>query len=130
VQNTPLGSSPEVAASFSMRIREAWVKANRMLPSDYLDVHSRRVLLEQRKYQIRELGGEQWIRALLHGISGDRPVPTYLPADLAKRLPLFTRLPVRLIVEPVPQQDQSEAHPVALRVFALARQVAARARAR
>ncbi|MDC0743046.1 DUF2169 family type VI secretion system accessory protein [Polyangium mundeleinium] len=50
-RGTPLGSSAEVAASFSLRVREAWAKANRMLPPDYLDVHSRRVLLERRKYQ-------------------------------------------------------------------------------
>jgi len=128
VQNTPLGSSPEVASSFSLRIREAWVKANRMLPPDYLDVHSRRVLLEQRKYQMRELADAQWIRALLHGVSGERPVPTYLPAELARKMPLFARFPARLIAEVVPQQDQSESHPVALRVVAIARQVSARVR--
>jgi hypothetical protein len=128
VQNTPLGNSPEVASSFSLRIRDAWMKANRMLPADYLDVHSRRVLLEQRKYQMRELADAQWIRALLHGVSPERPVPTYLPADLAKKMPLFARFPARLIAEVVPQQDQSEPHPVALRVIAIARQVSARGR--
>jgi len=125
---TPLGSSPEVAASFSIRVREAWIKANRMLPPDYLDVHSRRVLLEQRKYQLRELAGASWIRALLHGTSGERPAPTYLPADLAKKLPLFTRFSARLVVELSPQQDQNESHPVALRVLALARTLASRTR--
>ena len=125
---TPLGSSPEVAASFSMRVREAWTKANRMLPSDYLDVHSRRVLLEQRKYQIRELAGASWIRALLHRPSGDRPVPTYLPAELAKKIPLFVKFSARLIVELLPQQDQNEAHPVAMRTLALSRTVAPRPR--
>lgn len=125
---TPLGNSPEVAASFSVRVREAWMKANRMLASDYLDVHSRRVLLEQRKYQMRELIGAQWIRAVLHGVSGDKPIPTYLPADLAKKLPLFIKFSARLIVEVLPQQDQNEAHPIALRVYALARTIPARGR--
>jgi hypothetical protein len=126
--STPLGQSPEVAANFSLRVREAWTKANRMLPSDYLDVHSRRVLLEQRKYQMRELAGAQWIRAVLHGISGDKPIPTYVPADLSKKLPLFMKFSVRLIVEVLPQQDQNEAHPIALRVQALARTITARPR--
>ena len=125
---TPLGNSPEVAANFSGRVREAWMKANRMLASDYLDVHSRRVLLEQRKYQMRDLVGAQWIRAVLHGVSGDKPIPTYLPADLAKKLPLFIKFSVRLIVEPLPQQDQNESHPIALRVYALARTMQARGR--
>ena len=91
-------------------------------------MHARRALLEQRKYQIRELAGAPWIRALLHGLAGDRPVPTYLPAELAKKLPLFMRFPARLIVEVLPQQDQTESHPAALRALALARTVQARGR--
>lgn len=125
---TPLGNSPEVAASFSLRVRDAWIKANRMLPPDYLDVHSRRVLLEQRKYQMRELVGASWIRSLLHGSMSDKPIPTYLPADLAKKLPLFVKFSARLIVEVLPQQDQNESHPVALRALALARTVSGRPR--
>ncbi|MDI3289884.1 hypothetical protein QHF83_41605, partial [Polyangium sp. 15x6] len=123
---TPLGSSADVAANLSLRVREAWAKANRMLPPDYLDVHSRRVLLEQRKYQKRELSGAEWIRALLHGPMADKGIPTYLPLDLSKKLPLFSRFSARLIVEAVPQQDQSESQIVALRVLALARTVAGR----
>lgn len=125
---TPLGKSPEVAANFSMRVREAWVKANRLLSPDYLDVHSRRVLLEQRKYQMRELASAQWIRAVLHGVSGDKPIPTYMPADLSKKLPLFIKFSVRMIVEVLPQQDQNEVLPIALRVYALARTIPARPR--
>jgi len=130
VQGTLLGSSPEVAASFSLRVREAWNRANQMLPPDYLGTHSRRILLEQRKYQIRELSDAPWIRALLHGALGTGPVPAYLPADIARRLPLFTRFPARLAALVVPQQDQNETHPVALRVLALARQIQPRGRGR
>lgn len=125
---TPLGSSPEVAASFSLRVRDAWIRANRILPPDYLDVHTRRVLLEQRRYQMRDLLGAQWIRALVHTASGERPAPAYLPAELAKKLPLFVRFPARLVVEALPAQDQNEGHPVALRVLALARAVTGRTR--
>jgi hypothetical protein len=57
-------------------------------------------------------------------------VPTYLPAELDKQLPLFPRFPVRLVVEVVPQQDASESHPVALRALAVARQFSARGRGR
>ena len=130
---TPLGSSPDVAASFSARIREAWQRANRALSTDYLDVHTRRVLLEQRRYQTREILGSQWIRALLHA-SGPSPtggtpantnVPVYVPSELMRRLPLFVKFPARLIVEVLPAQDQSETHPVALRALALARVISA-----
>ncbi|HVK69469.1 MAG TPA: hypothetical protein VM694_33660, partial [Polyangium sp.] len=127
-RGTPLGSSAEVAASFSLRVREAWAKANRMLPPDYLDVHSRRVLLERRKYQKRELSGAEWIRALLHGPMADKGIPTYLPIDLAKKLPLFSKFSARLIALALPQQDQSESQVVALRVLALARTVAGRSK--
>ncbi|MFO0586244.1 MAG: DUF2169 domain-containing protein [Polyangiaceae bacterium] len=130
---TPLGSSPDVAASFSARIREAWQRANRALSTDYLDVHTRRVLLEQRRYQTREILGAQWIRALLHasgpapasGPSASTNVPVYLPAELTRRLPLFVKFPARLLVEVLPAQDQSETHPVALRALALARVISA-----
>jgi hypothetical protein len=123
---TPLGQSPEVAANFSLRVREAWTKANRFLAPDYLEVHSRRVLLEQRKYQMREIVGAQWIRGLMHGVWGDKGIPTYLPADLAKKMPLFTKFPVRLIVEVMPQQDQYEQQAISLRVHALARLISNR----
>lgn len=125
---TPLGSSPEVAANFSVRVREAWVKANKYFAPDYLDIHTKRVLLEQRKYQMRKLVGESWIRALLVAPMTDKPVPTYLPADLKEKLPLFLRFSARLIVEILPQQDQNEAHSVALRALALARTVTAKPR--
>lgn len=125
---TPLGSSPDVAMSFSARVRDAWVRANRILSPDYLDIHSRRVLLEQRKYQHRELLGQMWIRGLLYGPLGDKPVPAYLPLELSKKLPLFVRFPVRLIAEALPALDQNEAHPAALRVLSLARAVTGRPR--
>lgn len=125
---TSLGQSPEVAANFSLRIREAWTKANRFLAADYLDVHSRRVLLEQRKYQMRELDGAQWIRGLMHGVLGEKGIPTYLPAELLKKLPLFMKLGVRMVVEVLPQQDQTEHIGISLRVHALARMISPRPR--
>jgi hypothetical protein len=130
VMKTPLGASPGVATGFVTRLREAWMKANRMLAPEYLDVHTRALLLERRDYQKRELWGEGYLRAsafIAHEASG---VPTYLPEPLAKRLPLFARFPVRLIAEAFAQQEQLETHPVALRVVALARVVPPRVRTR
>ncbi len=135
VMKTPLGASPEVAAGFSARVREAWTRHGRMLPADYLDVHARRILLDQRAYQKRVLWDEEWIRALLAPLpqaptSSIPAVPTYLPAALARRLPLFARFPARVLAEAVPQQDQHETHPVALRALALARVLPPRQRPR
>ena len=130
VTKTPLGASPEVAAGFVERVRDAWTKANRLLPADYLDVHARRILLDQRAYQRRVLADAEWIRALLSPPGDRSAIPAYLPASLARRLPLFSRFPARLVAEVVPQQDQYETHPLALRVLALARVAPARHRSR
>jgi hypothetical protein len=128
VMRTPLGASPGVAAGFVTRVREAWAKANRLLPADYLDVHTRRLLLEQRSYQKRELWNDAYIRALILPAGEGSGIPTYLPAALAKQLPLFARFPARVLAEAFPQQDQLETHPVALRATALGRVVTGRGR--
>jgi hypothetical protein len=122
VQKTPFVALPEVAAGWTARVREAWVKApNRTLPADYLETHTRHLLLEQRKYMRRDLSNETWIRAELTPSGASTAVPTYLPDAMARWLPLFARFPARILAEAVPQQDQFEAAPVALRAVALAR---------
>jgi hypothetical protein len=126
----PQAASPENAASMTDKVREAWSKANRHLRPDHLDATSKRVLLEGRKYQLREILDAQWIRAVVTPIGARAAVPAYLPASLAKALPLFTKFPARLVAEVVPQQDEAETSPVALRVGALGRSVAAKARPR
>ena len=131
VQKTPFGALPEVAAGWSARIREAWVKApNRTLPADYLETHCRRLLLEQRAYQRRDLCNETWIRAAITPAGTSTAVPTYLPDAVARWLPLFSRFPARILAEAVPQQDEAEAAPCALRAVAVARVLSGRSRGR
>jgi hypothetical protein len=116
---TPMQGMPDFAEGLGARIRDAWTRANRALPPEHLANCTERLLLEQRAYQKRELLDDTWIRALL---TGEGPsVPVYLPARLAKRLPLFRRFPARLLAEIVWQQDQYESHPLALRTLALGR---------
>lgn len=55
--------------------------------------------------------------------SGQGPVPAYLPESLAKKLPLLQRFKVRMIVEVHLAFDLLDAHPLALKVVALARSV-------
>lgn len=117
---SPMLTMPEFAEGLSARIRDAWSKANRALPADYLSACTERLLVEQRSYQKRELLDDAWIRALLTGSEG-APVPVYLPARMAKRLPLYRRFPARLLAEVVWQQDQYETHPLALKTLALGR---------
>lgn len=129
VLKTPLGASPEVAASFIARLREAWAKASRILPADYLDHHTRRLLLDQRLYQKRSFANVAWLRALFTPSGASAAVPIYLPAALGPWMPLFTRFGARVLAEAVPQQDQHEACAAALRCFALARVLTPKPRA-
>jgi hypothetical protein len=121
VMKMPLQGAPEVVQSFTLRVRDAWTSANRLLPPDYLVVHTDRMLLNQRHYQKRELLDDEWIRALFTASGEGAAIPAYVPSKLAKRLPLFRQFPARIVVEALPQQDQYEMHPIALRVAALAR---------
>jgi hypothetical protein len=91
-------------------------------------VHTRRLLLEQRSYQKRDLWSDSFLRAVIAPAGEGSAIPAYLPASLAKQLPLFARFPARLLAEAFPQQDQAESCPVALRVVALGRVVTARRR--
>jgi hypothetical protein len=121
MKNTPFQGSPEILEGFIQQVREAWMAANRSLPSTYLDTHTERVLLERRLYRKRDLLDDTWLRGQLGGMGLGGPVPTYLPASLAKRLPLFRRFAARVIAEALPQQDQYETSPIALRAVALGR---------
>ena len=123
ILKTELQGAPEVVEALVLRVRDAWSKANRLLPPNHLETQPERLLLERRNYQKRDLLDGEWIRALFTPVGADAPVPIYLPAALARRLPLFKRFGARVIAEVHPQQDQYESHPVALRVLAIARLV-------
>ena len=123
---TELAFAPETIDRLVARVREAWSKANRQLPPDHLEALPERMLLERRQYAKRDLLDGTWIRA---GLTLDGVVvPTYLPDALSKRLPLYRRFGARAIVEALPQQDQYETSPLALRVIALARTLSNRRR--
>lgn len=117
----PLEGAPDVVQGFTNRVRDAWAHANRLLPPDYLITHTERMLLNQRQYQKRELLDDEWIRCLYLGSAESLAIPTYIPAKLAKRLPLFRQFSGRMIIEALSQQDMYESHPMALRVVGLAK---------
>jgi hypothetical protein len=124
LMQTPwLQSSGEMADGLTQKIREEFKQANRMVSPDYLDDHTQRMLLEQRHYQKRMVFGQEWIRALMNVPPTRDSVPTYLPAALAKELPMFQSFPARLLAESHLQQDQYESHDLALKVLALGRVV-------
>jgi hypothetical protein len=110
--------------SYTNRIRDALQRAKKTLASDVVEPQVERALLEGRHYQRRQVLGMNAIRALLHtgtGMSSVRPAPTYLPDELARKLPLFQKFRARLLVELYMQEDQYEQHAAALKVLAIGR---------
>jgi hypothetical protein len=79
------------------------------------------VLLDRRGYKRRSFLDAEWLRAELVIGSGETPIPTYLPAHLAQKLPLLASFHARVILEVLPRQDHREESPIATRVVALAR---------
>ncbi|MBK6513876.1 MAG: hypothetical protein IPG04_07060 [Polyangiaceae bacterium] len=103
------------------RVREAFASASRPVASTYLDDQTERALLERRAYQKRSVFGEPHLRSLFFFAGSSTGIPTYFPESVAKKLPLFRRLRVRLIVEAQFQADQYESHSAAMKVAAVAR---------
>jgi hypothetical protein len=113
---------PSLLEAAGKRVRDAFLAEKRpLLPDDYLEDETQRVLLENRKYQKRKVFGEPHLRTLTYIDGPGQPIPTYLPASLADALPMHARFRVRVLAEALLQEDQYEAHPQALRALALAR---------
>ena len=121
VLRAPMPGMPDFLEGLGARIRDAWARANPLLSPDHLITSAERMLLEQRRYQKRELWGEVLFRALLGGAGWETPIPVYVPAASVKSLPLYRRFPARVLGEVVWQQDAQETHPLALRALALGR---------
>ena len=112
---------PEVVEGATARIRDAYGKSKRALPLTEIVAQAESALLKQRRYQQRTLLGGPQLRALLRLPDAREPIPAYLPASLAASLPMYQRFEARILCEAQLAADQHEAHPVALRVSALAR---------
>ncbi len=112
-----------IVEGYTARLREAFGRGRRSLTPETFEGHVERQLLEGRHYQKRQVLGMVAIRALLHTATGTgaRPAPVYLPEDLARRLPMFSRFRARLIAELYVQEDQHESHPAALAIRAIGR---------
>ncbi len=119
----PEGSG-RIAEGLGERLKEAFAQGKRMIPPDYLESHTERMVLGERRYQRRSLLGDTWIRSLFRPGGSGEPIPAYLPDKLARELPMFPRFGARLIAEVTMQQDPYETSPLALRVVALARTLA------
>jgi hypothetical protein len=116
-----LSGSGGIAEGLTEKVREAFASAKRMVPGDYLDAHTERMLLEQRAYQRRTVYGRKWIRSVMRAGSGGGSVPVYLPEALKDELPMFRRFKVKLIGEVDMREDQGESSGCAVKVVALGR---------
>ncbi len=115
--------STEAAVALTMRIRETFSTGKRAVPNAFLDTESERTLLERKAYKMREVYGGPHLRGSFAFAGSTSSVPIYLPVAAAKKLPLFRRLTVRLLVEVGFQVDQFESDPSAVRVRALSRTI-------
>ncbi|MBL9023285.1 MAG: DUF2169 domain-containing protein [Myxococcales bacterium] len=115
--------APDVARGFTQRIRDAFAASPRLVQASYLEEQTERALLERRAYQQRSAFGRRHLRGELVFLGMDGGVPTYLPEDLAKKLPMFRRFRARLLTEVHYQEDQHEAHAASFKAVALARVV-------
>lgn len=110
-------------ASLKKRIHNAFAAIKRPVPKTYLSEQLRRVLLQQRAYQKRELFGAAHLRGEFEAPGMRKHLPLYIPAALGKRLPLYDSFQVRVVALLVPREDQYESHPAALRLVAIAREL-------
>ncbi len=110
-----------VIESLTTRIREAFVRVKRPVPPEYLTVQGERALLEKRCYQKREVFSKTHVRGVFAPPGAEEVIPIYLPEEVSKKLPLYQRFAVRLVVEVHRAADQVETHPAALRALAVGR---------
>ncbi len=121
VQTPGLSASPAVSEELTTRIRDAFVKEKKALPSDYLDTQMERVLLLGRHYQKREVFGGMYVRCLVWLPGEQNAITGYLPADVSKKLPMWKRFRARVIAEVHPAQDQYETSARAVKVVGVGR---------
>lgn len=114
---------PPVIEGHAARLCEAFGRSRRSLAPDVFESQIERALLEWRHYQKRQVLGMTAIRALLlsANTSTARPAPVYLPEDLARKLPMYSRFRARMVAELYLQEDQYEHHPGTLKIHALGR---------
>lgn len=117
----PLAGSPGLQRDFTNKIRNAWARANRLLPKHFLRENVERLLLERRLYQTRQLKGGERIQAQLGASDAPARVPVYLPVAAGTQLPLFVSLDVRIIAQAEHRLDSAESHDYALHAIAIAR---------
>lgn len=117
---------PEIWGASALRahltsVQEAYGQSKRPVLLAAIKAQVGRALLERRRYHRVVVFGGPHLCARLRMAGGEQTIPLYLPEAMALVLPLRQSIAARLIAEAHLSADEEEAHPVALRVVALAR---------
>jgi hypothetical protein len=120
VSKLPLAGTPDFVLQLIHQIRDAWSRANRTFPPQFLVANAERKLLMERTFTRRSLFGETHVRAYA-GAGDGAALPLYVPESAVNTLPLALSFSARVIVEVHPTQDSGESSPLALRVLAIGR---------
>lgn len=121
VETPLLKGGAQLAENLLRELRSQFSEGKRARPTLHLDASVERVLLENRRFQHRNVFGLTCIRALLAPDGDKSPLVVYIPEEAAPRLPLVLTMRARLLAEAHQSQDQSETSVRALRVLALGR---------
>jgi len=119
---TPLlKGGASVATGLTRQLRAQFAESKRSGQADNVETAIERVLLEERRYQMRKVFGGTSIRSLVTVTGDSEPIPAYVPEDVGPQLPLLTEMRFRAIAEAHMRQDRDEKRKIALRVLALGR---------
>ena len=128
LSSPPPARPASLAAMLTKRIDETLARSTRVTMQ--LDGHRERVLLEGRRYQVRNVLGAKHLRTLLPLSNastarrgGTFPVPVYWPQALSDTLPLARRFRARIVAELRLAIDARDGHAASLRGLAIARAV-------
>jgi hypothetical protein len=113
--------SAKLAAEVTKQLNAVLREAAMQLPSSYLEHEARRAVVLGRHYERRELfGGPQLVAHFRFVETQGVHIVCYLLEALADHLPLYQRLPVRMLAELHPRVDDYAPGALALRCMALA----------
>ena len=112
----------EAASEAAAEIRAAYANLPKIKIERY-DEQVERALLLRRAFQRRDVFGAACVRGLFRPEGDATSMPIYFSESIAKKLPLFRTLPMRVVIETHFQVDPYEASPMALRAVVMARSV-------
>lgn len=112
-----------ICEAYLKGIREAFTSAKRPVPPRFLAEQVELALLDERRYQKRDVLGANQLRTLV-GAPDQPPLVAYLPEHIESHLPLDVTFRARMMALVHPRVDAREAARCALQVVGLVRTIA------